>query len=59
MRKRKKLTLDEAAKELADIIWQHIKHLPPAARRRRTQQAYNRIMARRKSNGHTDPGASA
>jgi len=44
----KKLTLNQAAKKLSDIIWSHIKHLPPAERRRRTENAHKRLMERMK-----------
>lgn len=43
---RKKLTLDEAVDKLSAIIEKHLKHLPPAERRRRIKRAHDRLVER-------------
>jgi len=40
---KKKLTLQQAAKKLGDILWKYLETLPPAERRRRTNRLHGTV----------------
>jgi len=42
--KKKELSLDQAANQLAAIIEKHLEKLPPAERKRRIKKAHNRVL---------------
>ena len=45
-KKKEKLSLKKATRQLSDLIGKQLKTIPPKERRKKTEQAYKKLLAR-------------